>query len=144
MGFSADCRAAAVSFLTDYKASQSGLKLQIYPARPRSLMPPTAFVDSMRDTITLTGIELHQRRPTVDVIVVHGLFDSLEAVTQRDAFVDGLIAWIIPRYHEAGANTLIAPTEIEDIPAFVNDWMPPSEQKTFFATRISLEGFAQN
>lgn len=142
MGFQADCRAATVTMLTAYKTAAS-IKLQVYPGRPRSLVPPTAFVDGIRESITLTGITLHQRRPIVDVIVIHGLYDSLEAATQKDAFADGFVQWVIDNYHAAGANTLIAPVDLEDLPTYVNDWMPPAEQKTFYATRISLEGFAQ-
>lgn len=142
MGFQADCRAASVALLRDYAASVS-VRLQVYPGRPRTINPPTAFVDTIRESLTFTGISLYQRRPIVELIYVHGLFDSADAAGAADAFKDGFVEWVAVRYHEAGANTLIAPSELEDLPTFVNDWMPPAEQRTFFATRISLEGFAQ-
>src|SRR5688572_13005600 len=106
-------RAAAVSLLTDYAQSAS-VQLQVYPARPRTLSPPSAFVDAIRETINYTG--LHQRVPTADVIVLHGLFDSKDAADQADAFVDGFIDWTLDRYHEAGANTGITIPDYEDIP----------------------------
>jgi hypothetical protein len=134
-------RAAAVSLLTDYAASTTPpITLQVYPARPRSIAPPTGFVDAIRESITYTA--LHQRVPTADVIVVHGIFDSKEAADQKDAFVDGFVDYVMDRFHEAGANTLVAVTETEDLPDYVPEWMPPNEQRTYYATRISLEGLA--
>jgi hypothetical protein len=134
-------RAAAVAFLTDYAAStMPPIKLQVYPARPRSLFPPTGFVDSLSERIEYTA--LNQRQPTADVIVVHGLFDSKEAATQRDAFVDGFIDWSLDRIHQAHGNTTVAVTDVDDLPSYVPDWMPPAEQKTYYATRITLEGLA--
>ena len=132
-------RAAAVDFMTDY-GSAASIKLQVYPARPRSLYPPTAFVDAINETISYTG--LNQRSPTADVIVIHGIFDSEEAANQRDAFVDGFIDWAMDNFHGAGATTAIWANSVEDLPDFVNDWMPPAEQKTYYATRITLEGLA--
>ena len=132
-------RAAAVSFLTDY-AADADVKMQIYPGRPASLNPPTGFVDAIRETISYTA--LNQRVPSVDVIVVFGLFDSKEAVNQKDAFVDGLIDWSFDNVHEAHANTLVTITGTEDIPDFVPEWLPPATQRTYYATRITLEGLA--
>ncbi len=85
---------------------------------------------------------MRQRTPTADVLVVHGLFDSKDAADQRDAFIDGFLDWTLTRYHAAGANTLIAGVEVEDIPAFVPDWQPPAEQRTYYATRIAMEGYS--
>lgn len=140
MSFQAAMRAACVTLLTDF-ASDEDIKLQIYPGRPRTLFPPTAFVDGLRETIDYTP-GLHQRRPTADVIVVFGLFDSKDAVDQKDAFVDGFIEWCMSRYHAAGANTLIAVTDVDDLPDYVPEWIPPEQQRTYYATRISLEGLA--
>jgi hypothetical protein len=141
MGFQADMRAAAVSLLTDY-ASDASIKLQVYRARPRSLMPPTAFVDSLPERFDFLGPTLIQRHPRCYVVVLHGLFDSGEAVDQRDAFVDGFVAWCLTRYHQAGGNTTIGLIALEDIPDYTPDWVPPSEQKTYYATRFELEGLA--
>lgn len=139
IAFQAAMRAAAVELLTDYAASES-VTLQVYPARPRSINPPTAFVDALNERISYTG--LNQRQPTADVIVVHGLFDSKVAADQRDAFVDGFIDWNLDNLHAAGANTTCAVIEVDDLPNYVPEWMPPENQRTFYATRITLEGLA--
>jgi hypothetical protein len=136
-------RAAAVAFLNDYAASAS-VKLQVYPGRPRTLNPPSGFVDAIRETYSSFTESHYQGTPQVDVVVVFGLFDSKDAVEQKDAFVDGFVAWAYANPHESGANTLIQVASTEDIPAFVNDWVPPPEQRTYFATSITLEGFETN
>lgn len=141
MGFQADARAAAVTLLTEY-AVDASIRLQAYPGRPRSINPPTAFVDSIRERITYTGPTLRQRVPSVDLIVIHGLFDSKDAVDQKDAFVDGFLDWVNTRYHQAGANTLIGATETEDEPNYIPDWLPPEQQRVYYATRLTLEGLA--
>jgi len=133
-------RAASVELLEDYAAS-AGLKLQVYRGRPKSLYPPTAFVDSIDESIDYT-MALYQRHPIANVMVLHGLFDSGEAVDQRDAFVDGFLTWCIARIHAAGANTTLGLVEIEDVPDYVPEWMPPAEQKTYYGTRVVLEGLA--
>lgn len=144
-GFQAACRAAAVELLADYAAS-AGVKLQVYPGRPKSLFPPTAFVDRISETIEYTGPTFQQRTPRVEVIVVHGLFDSKEAADQKDAFADGFIDYVTGEYHAAGANTLIALTSVEDEPAWTPDWEPANHtngpQPVYYATRLTLEGFA--
>lgn len=139
IAFQTAMRRASVEFLTEYAASV-GVRLQVYPARPRSLNPPTGFVDLIRETISYTG--LNERRPQSEIVVIHGLFDSKEAADQKDAFVDGLIDWSLDRVHQAAANTLIAVTDTDDIPAYVPDWLPPEQQRTYYATRIVLEGLA--
>jgi hypothetical protein len=141
MGFQADVRAASVTLLSDY-ASDAGVKLQVYPARPRSIFPPTAFVDLIRETIEYVGITLRQRSPAAEIVVIHGIFDSKDAADQKDAFVDGFLDWVTDRYHTAGANTLVAVTATEDMPNYVPEWMPPAEQLVYYATRLTLEGFA--
>ena len=141
MGFRADVRAAAVTMLTDY-AADAGIRLQVYKARPRSIMPPCAFVDTIREERDLRGLLDPERRPTAEIVVLHGLFDTADAVDQGDAFVDGFLAWADARYHAAGANTLVAALSTEDIPAFVPDWLPPEQQRTYYGTQINLEGYA--
>jgi hypothetical protein len=134
-------RAAAVSLLTDYAASTSPpVRMQIYPARPRSVSPPTGFVDALREAVTHTG--LNQRTVSADVIVVHAIFDSKDAADQKDAFVDGFVDWSLDHLGEAGANTVLTLVATEDIPDYVPEWLPPEQQRTYYATRISLEGLA--
>lgn len=132
-------RAAAVTMLEAY-ASATSLKLQVYPGRPRSLLPPTAFVDRIRESITFDG--LRQRVVSVDVVVLHGMFDTKDAAAQKDAFVDGFVDWASTNYHAAGANTILEPRSIEDEPNYVPDWQPEDQQRSYFATVITLEGFA--
>lgn len=131
-------RAAAVSFLTDYAAAAS-VQMQVYPGRPRTLMPPTGFVDLIRETVN-HDTALTRREPIIEAIVVHALYDSKSAADQKDAYVDGLIEWAETRYHQAGANTMLGLTAVEDIPDYVPEWLPPAEQKTYYASRITLEG----
>ena len=137
----ADMRAAAVTLLKAYATAQS-VKLQVYAGRPRSVNPPCAFVDRMTGTFVSIGISLRQTTPTAEVLVLHGLFDSKDAAEQGDAFVDGFLDWVATQFHAAGANRLIASVRVEDEPDFVTDWMPPEQQRTYYATRITLEGFA--
>lgn len=132
-------RAACVALLEGYKDSAS-IRLQVYPGRPRTINPPTAFVDGISETISYTG--LVQRRPTASIVLVHGLYDSAEAARQKDAFVDAFLDWCIDDIHAAGANTTVGIVGTEDIPDFVPDWLPPAEQRTYYATRIELEGLA--
>jgi hypothetical protein len=137
----ADMRAAAVTMLEAY-ATAASLKLQVYPGRPRSIAPPTAFVDRMTATFESIGISLRQTTPTAEVLVLHGLFDSKDTTEQRDAFVDGFTDYVATQYHAAGANTLIAAVRVEDEPEFIPDWLSPEKQLPYYATRITLEGFA--
>lgn len=139
--FQTAMRAAAVQLLADFKAD-FGTNLQIYPGRPRSIFPPTAFVDSINEVIRMTGPTLRQRTPQVQVLVLHGLFDAADTVAQRDAFVDAFLDWVTDRYHAAGANTLIAGVSTDDDPTYVPDWLAPENQRSYYATRITLEGFA--
>jgi hypothetical protein len=145
--FSAQMRAAAVDLLTDYVASVAGLKVQIYRARPATIVPPTAFVDGFSEAIDNRGIAIVQRHPSVDVMVLHGIFDHGETVDQRDAFVDGFLGWVRDNVHAASGNTTVGMVGVEDIPAYVPDWIRPDAQgrlPTYYATRITLEGLEPN
>lgn len=137
----ATARAGAVQLLRDY-ADAANVRLQVYPGRPRSINPPTAFVDVMRERQTEWFGAERQRTPSVEVLVVHGTFDSADSADQRDAFVDGFSDWLADRPHAFGANSLVSITAIDDEPTFVPDWVPPERQVPYYATRITLEGFA--
>lgn len=137
--FQTEMRAAAVQLLTDFRADFD-IALQIYPGRPRTLTPPTAFVDRLRETLTFDG--LRQRLVQVDVVVLHSLFDSKDAVDQRDRFMDAFIDWCSDHYHAAGANTVLEPRAVEDDPNYTPDWQPAETQRTYYASLITLEGFA--
>lgn len=148
MTLQAQLRAAAVELLEDYAQSAS-ITLQVYRARPRSIMPPTAFVDRIRETRVYTGIQQVQRTPQADVVVVHGprlprggSFDSGDAADQKDAFADGFLAWVDANVHAIGPNTTIGAVTTEDDPNYVPDWLPLEEQRSYYATLITLEGYA--
>jgi hypothetical protein len=137
-------RAAAVDLLTDFK-TDAEIKLQIYRARPRSIFPPTAFVDRMSDRLVdFLSPDIFQHTPGVEVMVLHGRFDSGDTVDQRDAFVDGFLEWVRTRFHAAGANTLLRVVSLDDDPTYVPDWLPAEEQNTYYGTRITLEGAAED
>lgn len=136
-------RAAAVQLLKDY-AAYADINLSVYPARPRTIMPPHAFVDRIIETFTPLAGLIDQGTPLVEVVVVHGLFDSMDAANQKDAFVDGFLPWVRERYHAAGANSLIRVSATEDLPDWVPDWIAPQSgtpPRTYYATQITLEGF---
>jgi hypothetical protein len=99
-------------------------------------------VDGINETFTPYAGLLFQRIPIVRVIVLFGLFDSADAVQQKDDFVDGILDWVVTEPHAAGANTLIRISETQDLPDYVPEWLPPEQQRTYYATEISLEGFA--
>lgn len=133
-------RAAAVSLLESYAASVApAIKLQVYPGRPRTLYPPSAFVDAINEPIiTYTG--LRQRLVQAEVVLVHGLFDSAETVAHKDQFMDEFLDWVTDHHDEAANATLTSVVSTQDVPNFVPDWMPEEEQLTYYATRITLEG----
>ena len=139
MGFHASVRAACVSLLDEY-ATAASVTLATYPGRPASLAPPHAFVDTMRESIVYVG-HLMQRTVQADVVIVHGLFDSGVAVAQKDAFVDGYIDHVRDNVHEAGPNSTIGVISTEDDPTYVPDWLPREQQRTYYATRMTLEGY---
>lgn len=141
VAFRSSVRAAAVSLLEAYKAD-SGRAMNVYPARPRSINAPHAFIDTISESFDYSNVTWRQRHPTVEVVVLWGLFDSKDAVDQADGFADEFLDWVTDRYHAAGANTLVEIREIEDEPTYVPDWLPPAEQRTYYATRLTLEGFA--
>lgn len=141
IAFRTAVRAAAVSMLQAYKDDVDG-RTQIYRGRPRSINPPTAFVDVLSETYEYSNVRWRQRLCTAEVIVLFGLFDHGEAVDQADATADAFLDWVTDNVHAAGGNTTIGITAIEDDPTYVPDWLPPSEQKTYFATRYTLEGRA--
>lgn len=139
IGLQAATREAAVTLLRSFGGYRE-LKLSVYPGRPKSIAPPHAFVDRLTETVEYTG--LRQRRVVAEVVVIHGLFDSADAVAQKDEFVDGFMDWAYDNFHAAGANTSLGLIAVEDEPNYIPDWQAPEVQRTYYATRISLEGRA--
>lgn len=141
MSLRTDARAAALQLVHDCAAQMTPpVNVATYPGRPASIAAPHAFVDRITEGISYTGPESFQRSPSVDVVLLHGLFDSKAAVDQADAFVEELLVYVAERPHAAGANTTIAITSIEDDPTFVPDWIR-GEQKTYYATRMSFDAY---
>lgn len=138
---SSRARAAAVELLEAFKAD-FGTPLQIYRARPRSVRPPTAFVDALEEEDTYYVGMHHDRTVRVAVMVLHGLYDSGEAADNRDAFVDAFFDWVLEHRDQLDPKADIRIRDMVDDPTFVNDWVPPNEQRTYYGTRITLEGFA--
>lgn len=139
--FRTQLRAAAVDLLEDFATAES-IELQVYRARPRSVRPPCAFVDRISEEISYFGPQIRQRTPRAEVIVLHGLFDSGVAVDQADAFTDAFLDYVTDNVHAAGADTTVGAVTVEDEPTYVTDWMVPENQRTYYGTRITLEGFA--
>lgn len=142
IAFAAAVRAASVQFLQDYR-DDAEINLQIYPARPASIQPPTAFVDRMTERVDRT-VSIRQRRPRAELLVLHGLFDSADTAAQRDAFVDGFMDWVEDRPDQADPNTTIELVAVDDNPTYVPTWLKPELQRAYYATRIVLEGFTGN
>lgn len=142
MGLRAAARAAAVSLLDAYAAAQvPAIRLQTYPGRPRSINPPTAFVDKIAEDISYENTALGHRTAAVDVLLLHGLMDSKEAVDQADAFIDGFLEYVDTNVHAAGGNRTFGSLSAEDEPNYVPEWQDPAVQRVYFATRITLQGF---
>lgn len=137
-------RAAAIQLLTDC-AADAGIKMQIYPGRPKSVMPPTGFVDSLNETSPWLAGDVYQHNTAVVLVLVWGVFDSKEAIDQRDAFVDVFHEWVRTRVHQAGPATTIEKASVVDDPTYTPDWLPLNnrgERQVFYGTRVTMEGFA--
>jgi hypothetical protein len=135
----ANIEASLQAFKTD-----SGLRLQIYPGRPRTLVPPSIWQDRRSDTINFRGVRDvnfmgHVLR--TELVALHGLFDSAEAINQRDAFVDAFASYIRANRDTglAGPNSVLLSMVLDDVPNYVPDWVPERDQLTYFATLITLE-----
>jgi hypothetical protein len=139
IGLQSASREAAVTMLKDF-AGYAGIGLVTYPGRPSRLLPPVAFVDRLTETVTYTG--LRQRNVHVEVVVLHGPFDSADSANQKDRFVDAFMDWVYDNPHAAGANTTIGVVAIEDEPSFVPDWLKVEDQTSYYGTRITLEATA--
>jgi hypothetical protein len=140
MGLQAAMRAACVELMTDFVASGS-TTMQVYPGRPKSIHPPTGFVDAIHETLD-HSTNLTKRVPVADIVIVHAIFDSRDAADQKDAWTDGFIDWCEERFHAAGPNTMLGITDTADLPNYVPEWMPPDRQLVYYATRITVEGYA--
>jgi len=136
---SVDARAAVSQLMNDF-SFDSGIKFLWYRARPTSIRPPQAFIDRMTDRAEdFLAPAIFQHITTIQVLVLHGIFDQGDTVDQRDRFVDGFWEWVRTRYHAAGANTLIRVRSSEDDPSYVPEWIPERDRQTYYGTFITLE-----
>lgn len=138
-GIQGKARAAAVALLKGY-SNEAGTRLQVYPGRPRTLHPPTGFVDRVSERLEYIGPSNRQRIPVVSVVLLHATFDFEDTVDQRDALVDGFLDYVNARPHQMDPNTTIGVTTTEDDPNYVPEWI--AESKTYYATLVTLEGLA--
>jgi hypothetical protein len=141
VAFRTAMRDAAVQMLSDY-ANAADVNLQVYRARPRTLYPPTAFPDRINERVTFTGPELRSRVVSCEVVVIHALFDSGDAVDQGDRFIDGFTEWVLDHKEAADPNTTIGAVLLRDDPNYIPDWQPPAERRSYYATIVTLEGLA--
>ena len=139
VAFRTELRRAAMELVGSY-AEDAGVELQTYPGRPASIFPPTAFVDRIREKLDPYGPIRQQRSPTVELVVLHGVFDSQAAVEAGDAFVDGFLEYVLRNPHKAHPNSVAYVPEYQDEPAYVADWIPPDRPRVFYATTFALEG----
>lgn len=136
--FQTAMRAGACTLLRDF-GRDLGIHLAVFEARPASIQPPHAFIDSLSESTSYDA--MRERVVRVTAVVCHGLFDTKTAVEQRDRFVDGFADWVYDRIHAAADNTSIGVVAVTDEPTFTADWID-AENNTFYATRIVLEGRA--
>ena len=141
IAFQTKLREACVSLLNTHAAA-ANIKLRVYPGRPMTLVPPSAFIDRIDERVDYTA-QLRQRHPVAQVVAVWGTFDSKEAVNQRDAFVDAWLDVVTDDPHEAHANTTVALNQVADEPVFNPDWGSEAQRSTsYYATRFFVEGLA--
>lgn len=138
--FRAATRAATVDLLEGYKAANDEALKQVYPGRPASIYPPCAFPETIDEPDIGYTAQMVQRTPRVTVRIVHGTFDSAEAVAQQDAFIDGFFSYVLDNRHAAGARTLMAVVAINDEPGWVPDWLPEAQQRSYYSSVVVLEG----
>lgn len=144
---------AAVSLTTNIEATlqafkaDTGMRLQVYPGRPASLHLPSVWQDERRDDVEFSGVydyQAMQHTLEVDVIALHGTFDSADTVAQRDAFVDTFLSWLRENRKDglAGPNSVLSRLRLRDVPSYDPDWLPDRRDGTrqlYYATIFTLE-----
>lgn len=134
----AEMRTAAVALLEGYKAANDTDLRHIFRARPMSISPPAAFVDSIEDPeINYTPAGM-QRTPNVRIRIVRGTFSSGDVADVNDQLVDDFIDYVVTNRHAAGANTLALISSVEDDDGWIPEWIP--ESQPFYSTIVTLSG----
>lgn len=129
-----------VSALEAYK-SAAGVSLNIYRGRPKTISPPHAWIDTRHDDISsiMAGSAM-DHTATVEVVVVHGEFDTAEAVNQRDAWVDGFNSYLRDSLRGeglAGGNSVLEKWTVDDTPDYTPTWTVT--ERAYYATIYRLE-----
>ena len=139
LGSRTNVRAAAHTLLNAYKASLDDGKLrQVYQARPASINPPCAFIDSISEgSIGYTPAGM-QRTPDVAIRFVRGTFDRADVAEANDELVDGFIDYVVANKHAAGANTISTISSAEDEDGWVPEWMPADRQAAYYTTVVAF------
>lgn len=138
--FRAATRTATVTLLEGYKTLHDEALKQIYRGRPASIYTPCAFPEGIDEPDINYTAHMVQRNPRVSVRIVHGSFDSAEAVDQQDAFIDGFFSYVQDNRHAAGGRTLLAVVSIQDEPGWVPEWLPVEQQRSYYSSVVVLEG----
>ena len=134
-------RAGAVTLVDNYRASASIKLGSVYRARQSKINAPCAFVESISEDADSFVDREYQRVVRVGIRIVWGVYDSGDAVDQRDRFIDGFYAWVADNPRAFGGNTdclWIGTSDDED-------WSPtwiPTDQSAYFSTLVTLEGQA--
>lgn len=137
-------RSATVTLLESY-ASSAGIDLQVYPALPTTIHPPTAYIDRITERTVQTGITLYQRYVRPEIVVLFRQFaegERASAAAQKDAFVDGFLTTVENNFHAIDPVALLRPDRVDDNPEYqIAD--PKRGVITYFAARITLEGYVE-
>lgn len=135
-------RAGAVALVDGYRTANSLQLGQLYRARPNgSPKTPAVFIDRLVEDADSFTREESQRVVRVAIRVVWGVYDTGEAVDQRDRFVDGFYAYVMDNGADAfGANAVLYWRSVSDDPEWKPEWLDASE--SYFMTEIVLEGQA--
>jgi phenylpyruvate tautomerase PptA (4-oxalocrotonate tautomerase family) len=139
LGFRASLRGAAITLLDGYKAANNGVLKQTHRARPMSIFPPCAFVDSISESIEYTPAGA-QRTPDVTIRFVRGVFDRADVADETDDLIDGFVDYVVDNRHAAGPNTLVTISSVDDDDGWIPDWVPEEQRRPYYSTTATLSG----
>ena len=140
--------AGTVTLVDDYRTAASLELGQLYRARPMQIKAPSVWVDSIVENTSAFTVEESQRVVRVTLRVVWRIYDSGDAVDQRDKFVDGFYAHVKDNPDAFGPNAECDWIGVSDDPGWVPDWTvgsgtrPTGDNETYYLTEITLEGRA--
>jgi hypothetical protein len=137
-----NARAGTVALVEAYRQSASLTLGQLYRARPAgSPKVPSIYIDRITEGADSFSAEESQRVVVVALRCVWGVYNTGDAVDQRDRFVDGLYGYLMDSGKDAfGANAVIYWRTVTDNPDWTPEWLPESDP--YYMTEITLEGHA--